>query len=67
MKLQKAKEGEASLTTEEEFIALQKSMGIFEVGREGLKSLNQEKEIGSSNLWEAEKLKADENKQVIPL
>ena len=64
---QKAKEGEASLPTEEEFIALKKSMGIFEVGREGLKSLNQEKEIGSSNLWEAKKLKADENKQAIPL
>ena len=42
---QKAKEGEASLPTEEEFIALQKSMDIFEVGREGLTSLDQEKRL----------------------
>ena len=59
---QKAKEGEASLPTEEEFIALQKSMGIFEVGREGLTPLDQGKEIGSSNLCDAEKLEGDENK-----
>ena len=59
---QKAKEGEATLSIEEEFIALQKSMGIFEVGREGLPPLDQGKEIGSSNLWDAEKLESDENK-----
>ena len=42
-------------------------MGIFEVGREGLPHLDQGKEIGSSNLWDAEKLEGDENKWVIHL
>ena len=59
---QKAKEGETSLPTKEEFIALQKSMGIFEVGREGFPPLDQGKEIGSSNLLESENLESDENK-----
>ena len=64
---QKAKEGEASLPTEEEFIALQKSMGTFEVGREGLPPLDQGKEIGSSNLWDAEKLEGVENNSSLNL
>ena len=44
-------------------MAFQKSMGIFEVGKEGLPPLDQGKEIDSSNLWDVEKLEGDENKQ----